>query len=102
MRVFTSPEKKMEDLGAVRFAVEWWTIRPGADADEWEPDKDVVTHLVAAKTQAAAIRKAKTLAAKSCFGTASVQKQIVDWFVEEDRIAEWVNVGDSIEVEPHD
>lgn len=35
---------------------------------------------------------------KTAYGLVMVQKQVVDWYVEEDRIAEWKDVGDGEEV----
>jgi hypothetical protein len=33
-----------------------------------------------------------------CWGVVMVRKEIVDWFVEEDRIAEWRDAGDEDEI----
>jgi hypothetical protein len=32
------------------------------------------------------------------FGAAYIQKQVVGWFVQEDRVGEWQDVGESEEV----
>ena len=35
---------------------------------------------------------------KNAYGSIMVYRQVVDWYVEEDRIAEWVTVGDGEDV----
>lgn len=101
MRVWTYPEKTMEELGARAWEVEWWTIRPGAKEDndgDFDWDNDLESNCQRFKTRAAAEKFAKSIAIKSFFGVAQLQEQRVDWYVEEQRVAEWVNVGNAEEV----
>lgn len=103
MQVWTYPEKRREELGATRWEVEWYTVRPGVkrEGDEIDFDSDLQSNVMHFKTRAAAVRKATTVAGESFFGCATVEEQRVDWFVEEDHIAEWVGVGRPEEVAAH-
>lgn len=103
MRVFVYPEKTMEELGTVRWEVEWYELTAGArkryDADpdyEHDHDRDEIAVYKTFKTQKAAMAYAKKVVETmvTVYGCATVTKQVVDWFVEEDRIAEWANVGE--------
>lgn len=104
-KVWTYPEKRWEELGAVRWEVEWWTLRPGAqDLEEHDPDRDIRCHYRTFKTRAAAVKYAKGVVSRgeSFYGCATVQEQRVDWYVEEDRIAEWVDVGREEQIDSED
>lgn len=103
MRVWTYPEKKYEELGAVRWEVSWWELKPGVTIEEgrdFDYDRDIAEHFRAFKTQGAARRYAATVVTdgRTFFGCASVQKQVVEWYVEEDRMASWENAGQVEEV----
>jgi hypothetical protein len=113
MRVFVYPEKTYEELGTRRWEVEWHTVKPKAIArvaaaeakgeyDEIDPDSDIVTHTRSfpARCKGLAVALAKRMAEcpTSAYGCATVMEQAVDWYVEEDRIAEWVNVGEPVYV----
>lgn len=100
MQVWTYPEKRMEAFGAVRWDVEWWTAPEGVEEPEdgWGPDNGLDCRHKAFTTEPAAKRYAAKVAGESVFGCAAVTKQVVDWYVEEDRIAEWTNVGESEDV----
>jgi hypothetical protein len=100
MQVWTYPEKRREELGAKRWEVRWWTRRAGTDAnaEDIDFDRDIEENGRAFKTYPAAKAFAEKIYPESCFGCASIQQQVVDWFVEEDRVAEWADVGDSEEV----
>ena|SRR5690242_12173600 len=97
MRVWIYPEKTYGDLGAERWVCEWYELKPSAEGrDNIDPDSDLICKATAHKTKAAALKKARTVAKNPAYYYgASVVLQRVDWFVEEDRIAEWVNVGDA-------
>lgn len=107
MRVWVFPEKTWEDFGAERWEVEWQTVGPKASAriaaaeargeqDEVDPDRDIVYHYKYYPTRAAALKAARGVVnlMETAYGSASVQKMAIDWYVEEDRIAEWVGVGE--------
>jgi hypothetical protein len=101
MRVFVYPEKTHEELGAERWQVEWHTApRKWEGMDEGEgPDPDcMISHYSAHATEKAAKAAAKRRIKDDYYGCPVVTRQVVDWYVEEDRIAEWVNVGDEIYV----
>jgi hypothetical protein len=113
MRVFVYPEKTYEELGAKRWEVEWYTVKAKAlqrvrdaeacgDYDEIDPDRDVVCHYATyphrAKGLALARAKKEAACELSAYGSATVTEQAVDWYVEDDRIAEWANVGEPIYV----
>ncbi len=98
MRVWTYPEETMEEFGARRWQVEWHTVRPGVDTSpnasyDFDWDNDLVCHIANYKTEAAAKKAAKRVAPLSAFGVATIEEQVVDWFVEEDRVAEWIGRG---------
>lgn len=103
MRVWIYPEKEYAELGAVRWEVEWQTLTKGArkrqDADpdyEVDYDTDLTNWYQTFTTEQAAQEYAQRVVNKgeTFFGSATVTKQVVDWYVEEDRVAEWANVGD--------
>lgn len=100
MLAWVYPEKEYREIGAERYAVEWWTIRPGAP-EEFDPHEDVISHYEVFKTRTPALRFARSVVndGKSAFGSAEVKHQVVDWYVEEDRIAEWQDVGDPVIVD---
>jgi len=96
MRVKLYPEIEWGELGDRRWRVEWYEARPGADFENFEPDIDAVRKLRSFKTEVAAKAFAKKMIAadKCVYGDACVQEQVVDWFVEEDNVAEWADVGE--------
>ncbi len=113
MRVFVYPEKAYEELGAKRWDVEWYTVGPKAlkrvadaeargESDEVDPDRDVVCHHKPfpwrAKGLAIAYAKKMANCERSAYGFAIITPEVVDWYVEEDRIAEWANAGEPIYV----
>lgn len=102
MRAWLPIEKCYEELGSERYTAETEVV-----PDNWalmsEEEKEAVDlenfptevyEFRGAKALAQARRKAKQLLRVSAFGQARVQRQIVDWYVEEDRFAEWADVGD--------
>lgn len=95
IRVWLFPEKREAELGERRFKVEWYEPREGADPDDedGDPMEQFQCHARAFKMRETALAFAKDAAAKSHFGEAEVQEQVVDWYVEEDGVAEWADVG---------
>lgn len=95
--VWVYPDRKFEEIGAVRYRLSWEEVRPGAESkDDIDHDEDILSRSLAYKTKEAAMKKAKTLVegCKTAYGEVSVIRQVVDWYVEEDRIAEWVDTSD--------
>lgn len=114
MRVWVFPEKVYEELGAKRWEVEWWEVTAKArkrveaaeargESDEYDRDSDIVSCYKVfphnAKGRAVAFARKMAHSDNSAFGSAEVIEQVVDWYVEEDRIAEWVNSGERINVD---
>lgn len=114
MRVFVYPEKTYEEFGAKRWEVEWWEVTAKArkrveaaeargEHDEYDRDSDIVSCYrvfpYQAKGLAVAYARKMAHSDNSAFGSAEVIEQAVDWYVEQDRIAEWVNVGEPISVD---
>jgi hypothetical protein len=109
MRVWVYPEKTYEEFGAVRWEVEWQTVGPRAlkriaaaeargEQDEVDIDRDLVYHYRHYDNEKAAVKAARAivnLGHATAFGCATVTKEVVDWYVEEDRIAEWAAVGEA-------
>lgn len=102
MLVWVYPEKKREEFGAIRWTVSWYVLKPGVDPEsEWDPYSATREVCRGFKTHAAAMREARRAydsGDASLFGCVEIQKQRVDWYVEEDRIAEWVNIGEHEEL----
>jgi hypothetical protein len=103
MRVWVYPEKEWQEFGAERLLVEWDAMTPSAlkrqEADpdyEWDIDRDIETRYEPFQSLVLARQRAKRIlkAGKTAFGQVRIQPQRVDWFVEEDRIAEWADAGE--------
>jgi hypothetical protein len=108
------PENTYEELGAKRWCVEWWSVTKSAqkrieaaeargEQDEYDRDSDIVSNCkyFPARAKGLAIAYAKRMAVcdRSAFGSALVSQEVVDWYVEEDRIAEWTHIdGTEIDV----
>lgn len=105
MRVWVFPEKTYEELGAERWEVEWYEV-----PDNWallsEDEKDCFDHAdfpcfsrsfrgLGAERKARQFAKKQSEHRANVFGAATVTRQVVDWYVEEDRVAEWSNVGET-------
>jgi len=87
-----------------------FTVKPAAlkrveeaeargDYDEIDPDSDNRVSLpsvsdIARRGSRWPWRRRWRSASVSAYGSATVTEQVVDWYVEEDRIAEWTNVGE--------
>lgn len=102
MLVLVYPEKTRELYGATRWVASWYVLRLGCDpeADDWEPGFDTREVYRAFTTKEMALAEARRVvdAGESLFGVAEVVQQRVDWYVEEDRVAEWADVGRPEEV----
>lgn len=96
-KVWVYPERKFEELGAERWHLSWEAVKPAAlDKDDIDIDEDIVWLSVNYKSKEAAIKRARKVVDSftTAFGAVTVTRQVVDWFVEEDRIAEWANTSD--------
>lgn len=105
MQVRVYPGKTIEELGAERWQCEWQEVRPEAlkrqaadDNIELDMDVDIMTcctfHKTEAKAKAAAFDTLKRRADWLAFGSIIIQLQRVDWFVEEDKVGEWIDIGE--------
>lgn len=104
MRVWVYPERTWEELGAERYVAEWyevpknWAVMSEEQRDAFDPASFPCVYEEfrgpKAKEQAVKCAKKAIRGRFNAFGDASVQKQVVDWYVEEDRVAEWVNAGE--------
>jgi hypothetical protein len=97
------------EFGAERWEVEWIEVTPSArkrveaDSSDYDPDVDTVTCARYYKTEAIAKREARRWWKRRsdwlAYGSVTVTKQVVDWLCEEDRVAEWVYVGEPVYVD---
>lgn len=103
MRVWVWPERVWEEFGAERWVAEVevvperWAVMTEEEREDVDPGCFPVERFVfrGAKAQQQARAKAKRILYRSAFGQARVQKQVVGWYVEEDRVAEWDDVGET-------
>jgi hypothetical protein len=103
MKVFVYPEKTHEEFGATRFEVESIVVRESAlGKDEIDPDADAEYLVQYRQTKDEAMQLAQEIynrdareLKRSMYGSVTVQEQVVDWYVEEKRIAEWTNIHDT-------
>lgn len=96
-RVWVYPERQFEELGATRYQVSWEEVKPASKGkDDIDPDEDIIYRFANYKTKEAAMKKARQVVDGfiTAYGGASVEKQVVDWFVREDRVAEWQDAGE--------
>lgn len=96
MKVRIYPGATIAEFGAIRFECSWEVVRVGADLNDCDPDADILHLALAFETIEAARDHARILLITdvTAFGQVTIQKQVVDWFVEEDRVAEWADVGE--------
>ena len=103
-RVWVYPDKNYETLGAERWQASWEAIKKSAQwklgtEEDWDPDADI-EFLVAnfrgpnAKDKALAYARKLVDGRKTAYGQVAVTRQIVDWFMEEDRVAEWIDTSE--------
>ena len=111
MRVWVYPEKVHEELGAERWSVSWEQLtasaakrlkgeHPQQESEDFDYDRDLASKSRAFPTEVAARAFAEKLVAggTTFFGAATLTRQVVDWFVEEDGVAHWTDAGSSAEV----
>ena len=94
------------NIGQKRWECEWHELTTSArkryDADpnyEHDHDRDEVCRVSVHGTKNAAIAVAKKVAPESVYGCAIVQEHALDWFVEEDNVADWEPIGPKFEVD---
>jgi hypothetical protein len=102
MKVFVYPEKTREELGAIRWVISWEQLKNSVppNGEEIDFDRDIDYMFVGYSTEEKARNAAKRVlkGGKPYFGSITLQKQTVDWFVKEDGIAEWADIGQSEEI----
>lgn len=112
MRVWDYTHKRYDELGRVTWEIEWITVKPEVLTTERfeggfiDPDSDTITNVEFRDTEEEALRRAQEIydtvngpnGEGLCWGVVMVQKQILEMYVEEDRVAAWETVGDSIEI----
>ena len=107
MRVWDYENRRYDELGRVRFEVEWITVKPSAKhKEEIDPDLDTVANVEFFDDEQTAVKRAHQVYAQVtgpdgeglCWGIVTVQKQVLDMYVEEDKVGAWENVGDFIEI----
>lgn len=101
MKAWLYPDRKQEEIGATRFLLSAYMVRPEAlGKDDIDMDNDIIEKNWGFKTKPEAEKFAIKILSRDdlAFGAVTTQEQIVDWFVKEDLIAEWKNVGESEEI----
>lgn len=97
MRVLLYPEKTYAALGAISWEITWEQMRPGAskNSDDWDYDRDIQYFTARYPSHSAAACSAKKLLKDGVpfFGAVTLRRQVVDWFVKEDGVAEWTDAG---------
>ena len=109
MRVWVYPEKTYEEMGAERWVAQtevvpanWAALtedqREHFDRDDFQMKSWAFTGPTAYES---ARSKAKSVidSGQTVYGSVILQRQVVNWYVEEDRVAEWVDVGETEYVE---
>jgi hypothetical protein len=94
-------ERKWGIIGAVRYAIDWEEVKESSKGkQDIEPDLDL-NHMLRASadhTKAKAYAQKILSSGVTAYGAVSVQKQELDWFVREDNVAEWIDVGEPEEI----
>lgn len=101
MNAWLYPEKRRAEIGEVRWEVYTDVVRPEAiGKDEIDIESDLIHKRWGFSNEAKARKFAMELLDRDdlAFGAVTLQKQVVEWFVREDGIAEWQDVGTSEEV----
>ena len=87
-----------KELGARRWVAEWYLVRPEAMGGEGDldPDRDIERILLSCTNKVQAVRAARAALQhpRQAYGDACVQEEVVEWFVREDGVGEWVGVGE--------
>lgn len=97
MKVWLYSEHKQANLGHVRFLVAAELVRPESiGKDDIDRDEDIVTKRWAFPTKDKADSFAREILKRTdlAYGCVTVQEQVVAWFVKQDKVAEWQDVGD--------
>ena len=102
MRVWVYPENVYEELGAERWVAETevvpprWAVMSEEEREDVDPGCFPIERFAfkGPTARKKAMAKAKRILYRSAFGQVRVQKEIVDWFVEEDRVANWTDAGE--------
>lgn len=111
MKGWLYPQKEWREIGEIRWHVTWEIVKPSALArvaadptDEIDIDLDIQSLGKSFKAEAEARMFAqKTVnTGDTAFGSVCVQKEIIDWFVKEDHVAEWTDAGEPEYVEAED
>ena len=100
-RVWVYPDREWKQLGEFQFQVQAEIVRPESmGKDEIDIDEDVRSIAWSLPTYEKAAAHAQKVLGRDdlAFGAVYIQKQVVDWFIKEDRIAEWRDVGELEEV----
>lgn len=94
------------DVGDRRWECEWYELttaakaRAAADPDyEFDHDTDFACRVTVHGSKGLAVAAARKVAPSAAYGYAVVQEHVLDWMVEEDRVAEWEPVGPQFEVD---
>lgn len=102
MNVWCHDERKWREFGSERWQCSWESLTPSGEvlvaiSQDIDPDVDVQNMTLAFLNYEDAKKYAKELIAsmKTAFGQVTLTLQAVRWFVEEDRIAEWQDIGDA-------
>src|SRR5712691_1452002 len=112
MRVWDYVHKRYDELGRETWEIEWITVRPEVLATKdfengfIDPDSDTITNVEFHETEEQALKRAQEIydtvngpnGEGLCWGVVMVQKQVLEMYVEENRVATWENVGESIEI----
>lgn len=102
MKVYVHGDSERRELGSVRWVTE--VARPPADwspDDPEGPDPDRMRYRRSYHaTKETAIAQAERDGTEDFYGCPTVHQEVVQWYVEEDGVAEWAIVGDVIYVDP--
>jgi hypothetical protein len=102
MKVILYPERIWGTFGDTRYLLETEIVKPESmGKDEIDIDSDLMRKQWSFKTEdkARQFANASVLTRKDlAFGAVTLQKQVVDWFVQEDNVAEWSDMGESEEL----
>lgn len=111
MRVWDYLHKRYDELGRELWEIEWITVKPearnkkGGD-DSIDPDSDTVTNVEHCATEDLALKRGQEIydlvngatGEGLCWGVVTVQKIVLEMYVEEDRVGSWEPVGHSVEI----
>jgi len=91
-----------EDLGATRYQIEWLTIKPNVNTqDGIDPDIDTDIYTEYRSEKDSAMQRGQEIFSTTnnlCWKVITVRKQIVTWFLEEQRAAGWKDTEEETEI----